>query len=104
MNTTPSNIKLFWYGPKPPISETIFHSTLQYLYVDACYKSPHAAGFLMLLRSTLFPADFPEYFNLVPDLYSVHVIPLPADILTQLIGTIQAVESSGEHFQYFVLS
>ncbi len=101
--TTPADIKLFWYGPKPPISNALFHSTLQYLYIDACYKCPNAAGFFMLLRATLFPADFAEYFNITPDLYSIHVIHMTAHTLEQLIGTVQTLQSNGETFQYFLL-
>ncbi len=44
-----------------------------------------------------------EYFNITPDLYSIHVIPMTAHTLEQLIGTVQTVQSNGETFQYFLL-
>ncbi len=101
--TTPTNIKLFWYGPRPPISASIFHSSLQILYHDACQKRPEAAGFLMLLCTTLFPTDPTQSLHGLPNLYSIHVIPLELEILQDLIGTIQHVQANGDHFNYFIL-
>ncbi len=57
----------------------------------------------MLLRSTLFPADFAHYFNITPDLYSIHVIPMTEHTLSQLTRTAQTVEINGEPFEYFQL-
>ncbi len=57
----------------------------------------------MLLCATLFPADFAEYFSIMPDLYTIHVIPMTEHTLAQLIGTAQTVQSNGEMFEYFLL-
>ncbi len=57
----------------------------------------------MLLRATLFPADFAQYFNITPDLYSIHVIPMTEHTLAQLVGTVQTVHANSETFQYYQL-
>ncbi len=57
----------------------------------------------MLLRATLFPAPFPEYSTIMPDLYSIHIIPMTEHTMPQLVGTAQTVQSNGETFEYFLL-
>ncbi len=101
--TPPEVAKLLWYGAKPPTPTHIFEQTLHVLYTDACLKRPDAAGFLMLLWNTLFPPDFTEYFNIAPDLYSIHVIPLTTDILTQILSSVVLNEASGHHFESFIV-
>ncbi len=101
--STPTNIKLFWYGPRPPVPASIFHSALQNLYVDACTKHPEAAGFLMLLRATLSSTEFPAYFDMPANLYSIHVIPLDTELLTDLISTMQHIQANDENVEYFIL-
>ncbi len=96
-------MKLFWYGPKPPVPSTVFHASLQVLYKDAHEKRPTAAGFLMLLHATLYAADFPENFHLSGHLYDIHVIPLDTELLTDLIGPIQHVQANRENFEFFIL-